>query len=177
MAAAKYNEKIFLELFKNKVRGTTLSEQKTFAFNDEKNRRLSSSVDYYFEHDNRQMLVEIDSYNMAKVLVGQYLLLNQFRDETLINPLFLVVHTYKGYEPERTIKYLEHVKDKVLQGTGMPFGVIHINTFKNWAGGDTDGFVRLFNAYPAVTSTLACISSAPYAPRTNTTPQSLRADD
>jgi hypothetical protein len=146
MAAAKDNEKIFLELFNEKVRGAMLSEQKTFAIKDEKKRKLSSSVDYYFEHNNRQILVEIDSYNMAKVLVGQYLLLNQFRDEALTNPLFLVVHTYKNYEPERTIKYLEHVKDKVLQGKGMPFGVIHINTFKSWAGGDADGLVRLFNA-------------------------------
>ena len=146
MAAAKGNEKIFLELFKSKVRGAVLSEQKTFAFKDEKKRKLSSSVDYYFEHNNRQILVEIDSYNMAKVLVGQYLLLNQFRDKSITNPLFLVVHTYKGYKPERTIKYLDHVKDKVLEGKGMPFGVIHINTFKNWAGGDTDDFVRLFNA-------------------------------
>ena len=146
MAAAKDNEKIFLEIFNSKVRGAVISEQKTFAFKDEKNRRLSSSVDYYLEHDNRQILVEIDSYNMAKVLVGQYLLLNQFREEALTNPLFLVVHTYKNYEPDRTIKYLEHVKDKVLQGGGMPFGVIHINTFKSWVGGDTDGFIQLFNA-------------------------------
>lgn len=146
MAAAKDNEKIFLNLFSQKVKGITLSEQKTFAIKDEKKRKLSSSVDYYFDHNNRQLLVEVDSYNMAKVLVGQYLLLNQFRDKTLTNPLFLVVHTYSNYEPERTIKYLEHVKDKVLQGKGMPFGVIHINTFKSWAGGDADSFIGLFNA-------------------------------
>jgi len=146
MAAAKDNEKIFLNLFSEKVSGTTLSEQKTFAIKDKKQRRLSSSVDYYFDHNNRQILVEIDSYNMAKVIVGQYLLLNQFRDKTLTNPLFLVVHTYSNYNPERTIKYLEHVKDKVLQGKGMPFGVIHINTFKGWAGGDADSFIGLFNA-------------------------------
>jgi hypothetical protein len=146
MASAKDNEKKFLELFNIKVRGAVLSEQKTFAIMDEKKRRLSSSVDYYFEHDNRQILVEIDSYNTAKVLVGQYLLINQFRDEALTNPLFLVVHTYKNYEPERTVKYLEHVKDKVLQGKGMPFGVMHINALRSWVGGDTHGFVQLFNA-------------------------------
>jgi len=145
MTAAKDNEKIFLKLFSEKVSGTTLSEQKTFAIKDEKRRKLSSSVDCYFEHDNRQILVEVDSYNMAKVLVGQYLLLNQFRDEALTNPLFLVVHTYSNYKPERTIKYLEHVKDKVLQGKGMPFGVIHINTLQDWAGGDAGSFIGLFN--------------------------------
>lgn len=146
MAAAKDNEKIFLKLFSEKVSGSTLSEQKTYTIMNEKRRKLSSSVDYYFEHNNRQILVEVDSYNMAKVLVGQYLLLNQFRDKALTNPLFLVVHTYSNYEPERTIKYLEHVKDKVLRGKGMPFGVIHINTLKNWAGGNADSFIGLFNA-------------------------------
>lgn len=145
MAAAKDNEKIFRDLFCEKVNSITLSEQKTFAIMDEKKRKLSSSVDYYFDHGNRQVLVEVDSYNMAKVLVGQYLLLNQFRNEVLTDPIFLVVHTYSNYEPERTIKYLEHVKDKVLQGKGMPFGVIHINTFKIWAGGDADSFIALFN--------------------------------
>jgi hypothetical protein len=146
MAAPKDNEKKFLDLFHSKVRGDALLEQKKFTIKDDMKRSLSCSVDYYLEHDNRQILIEIDSYNMAKVLVGQYLLLNQFHDKTLTNPLFLVVHTYKNYEPGRTIKYLAHVKDKVLKGNGMPFGAIHINTFNSWVGGDTDGFVQLFNA-------------------------------
>ncbi len=145
MAKAKDNEKVFFKLFNEKVNGLTLSGQKTYAVKDEKERKLSSSVDYYFEHNNQQILIEVDSYNMAKVVVGQYLLLNQFRDKTLTNPLFLVIHTYSNYEPERTIKYLEYVKDKVLQGKGIPFGVIHINTLKSWDGGDSASFIGLFD--------------------------------
>src|SRR6185369_15626936 len=126
MAKAKDNEKIFCELFRSKVSSVSLSsDQTTYSITDEKRRRLSSSVDYCFLHNNRKVLLEIDSYNMAKVVVGQYVLLNQFCNHRSPAPLLLVVHTYTNYEPERTLKYLEHVRSKVLGGKGIPFGVIH----------------------------------------------------
>lgn len=146
MAVAKDNEKIFTELFTEKVIGSSLMSQRKFEIRDDKDRKLSSSVDYYFEHGNRQILIEIDSYNMAKVLVGQYLLLNQFRDKSLTNPTLLIIHTYKNYNPDRTIKYFEYINKKVMNNSGIPFGVIHIDTFKNWHGGEVDDFLNLFNA-------------------------------
>jgi len=146
MAVAKDNEKIFLNLFRTKVGNHELLEQKKYTIEDKLKRRLSSSVDYYMEHEGRQMLIEVDSYNMAKVVVGQYLLLNRFRDQTLTNPVFLVVHTYSDYKPERTIKYLQHVNEEVFMGLGIPFGVIHINSLIEWAGGGVDDFIRLFDA-------------------------------
>ncbi|WP_157838888.1 hypothetical protein [Achromobacter sp. DH1f] len=145
MALAKDNEKIFTDLFGKKVRDVTLLKGTVYTIEDKKGRKLSSSVDHYFEHNGRQVLIELDSYNMAKVVVGQYLLLNQFRDKSLSNPVFLVIHAYKNYAPVRTIKYLEHVTENVIKEDSIPFGVIHIDSFKEWGGGDADAFIKLFN--------------------------------
>lgn len=146
MASAKDNEKIFIDLFGKKVRGVSLSPGKTYGITDTKGRKLSSSVDHYFEHNGRQVLIELDSYNMAKVVVGQYMLLNQFRDNSLSNPLFLIIHAYRGYAPQRTLKYLEHITENLIKEDSIPFGVVHLDSLKEWGGGDADEFIKLFNA-------------------------------
>ena len=140
MAKAKDNEKLFLQKFNEKVSEVALQEQKSYSKKDSKDRRLSSSVDYYFEVDGRQVLIEIDSYNMAKVVVGQYVLLNKLRDETLMNPIFLVIHTYKGYNPERTTKYL----DCIYEEGSIPYRAIHLNQLEEWGGGSASEFIDLF---------------------------------
>ncbi|EPI4820961.1 hypothetical protein [Vibrio alginolyticus] len=143
MAKAKDNEKVFLEHFKKKVPNVALIEQKSYSVKDSKSRRVSSSVDFYFEVDDHQVLIEIDSYNMAKVVVGQYILLNQLKDHTITNPMFLVIHTYKGYNPERTVKYLDYINE-TNQGY-FPYGVIHIEQLEKWNGGSANEFIALFN--------------------------------
>ncbi|WP_318473459.1 hypothetical protein [Photobacterium leiognathi] len=144
MAKAKDNEKAFISLFNEKVEEITLENQKFFSIKDSRSRRLSSSVDHYFEREGYQVLIEIDSYNMAKVVVGQYQLLNLLRDDSLTNPIFLIVHTYSKYNPERTIKYLEYIKDNTFSGRAIPFGVIHLDKFKEWKGGNAQQFIDLF---------------------------------
>jgi hypothetical protein len=145
MAVARDNEKIFSQNFSEKVGNVNLLDGRAFSKKDHKNRKLSSSVDHHFQLDGREILIEIDSYNMAKVVVGQYLLINILSSEKLNNPLFLVIHTYKDYKPERTIKYLEYVNTALLKETGMPFGVIHMDKFFNWQGGDAASFIKLFD--------------------------------
>lgn len=92
----------------------------------------SISVDANFTYNQKTYLVEVDSYNMAKVVVGQYVLLNELFDENKArnqkdNCVFLVVHCYKGYEVGRTEKYLQLVNDNIYLGKGVPFKVLHID--------------------------------------------------
>lgn len=46
----------------------------------DKKRNCSISVDGHFIYQKQLYLIEVDSYNMAKVVVGQYVLLNQLYD-------------------------------------------------------------------------------------------------
>lgn len=74
---------------------------------------IEISVDFHFEHKGKLYLVEIDSANEAKLLVGQYCLLNKLFDEDSYEKsdvVFVVVHYYKNYAPERTLKNLGFVK-------------------------------------------------------------------
>lgn len=93
------------------------------------------SVDQSLLYEDREYLIEIDSGNMAKLLVGQYVLLNQLHTQRQKPPFFLVVHTYKRYNPERTLTNLQLVNEQVFCGNGIPFGAIHYSSLSAWAGG------------------------------------------
>ena len=101
------------------------------------NQEVLTSVDQSFEHDGVRYLVEIDSGNVAKTLVGQYVLLNELLDrkDRAIQHFFLVVHTYNKYNPERTLRNLRLVNERLYKGDGIPFGAIHQNAVTNWSGG------------------------------------------
>lgn len=83
------------------------------------------SVGESFIHNGRQYYVEIDSANTAKLLVGQYVLLNELRSPSDTAPIFLVVHYYKTYNPMRTIKNLDLVNRRRFDGAGIEFAVLH----------------------------------------------------
>jgi len=123
------NERKFEKIFKAKSAGVDLLGKRRFVL-----REVEISVDQSFEHDGKDYLIEIDSGNMAKLLVGQYVLLNQLR--ILKKPaFFLVIHTYKNYNPMRTVYNLDLVNRELLGGSGIPFGVVHIDNLANWSGG------------------------------------------
>jgi len=83
------------------------------------------SVDESFLHNGRQYYVEIDSANIAKLLVGQYVLLNELILPADTAPFFLVVHYYKTYEPMRTVKNLHFINQRLFAGAGIEFAVLH----------------------------------------------------
>lgn len=80
--------------------------------------------------------MEIDSGNEAKLLAGQYILLNALYDKSICNNysienvVFLVIHYYKGYEPERTKKTIKKIKD--VFKTKMQYMAFHQNDIKSW---------------------------------------------
>ena len=76
------------------------------------------SVDAHFVIDDIQYLIEIDSGNEAKLLAGQYCLINDLSEDNVYNSYdknhtcFVVIHFYEKYEPSRTNKVLAFLKKK-----------------------------------------------------------------
>ena len=105
------NEKKFRELICGKFPGI-LTGKRNF---ENKNPKVSISVDDSIEKDGITILIEIDSGNMAKLIVGQFCLLSQM-PEILAKPekyYFLVVHYYDKYNPERTKNNLSFISEKL----------------------------------------------------------------
>ena len=70
-AAAGDNERVFEALFEERAPETPLMGKRRYVRGN-----VEISVDQSFTHNGTTYLVEVDSGNMAKLLVGQYLLLN-----------------------------------------------------------------------------------------------------
>lgn len=83
------------------------------------------SVDESLEIGDRLVLVEIDSGNAAKLLIGQYVLLSVFEKKPRHKVLFVVVHYYDKYNPDRTVKNLQLVAASVLAEQALPFLALH----------------------------------------------------
>jgi hypothetical protein len=92
------------------------------------------SVDESLEYRGVEYLIEVDSANMAKLLVGQYVLLNVLHTSRAKPPFFLVIHTYKNYNPSRTLHNLELVNRKLYEGNGIDFGAVHFTELSDWQG-------------------------------------------
>lgn len=89
-------------------------------------------------------MVEVDSGNMAKLLAGQYVLLNQLYTGDKKQTCFLVVHTYSQYNPERTTNNLALINSELYDGNGIAFGALHIEKLSNnWTNG-IDSFLEIF---------------------------------
>lgn len=107
------NEKDFESIFETYKLNGLLKGKKTYNNKKSGDEKVSISVDYRIVYDNKEILIEIDSGNMAKLIVGQYTLLN-ILCENPENKTFIVVHYYKDYNPIRTIKNLKFVADKLF---------------------------------------------------------------
>jgi hypothetical protein len=73
---------------------------------------LQVSVDFIWEINGVKILFEVDSYNAAKIVFGQYVLLNHTK-EYQNNCILIVIHCYKKYNIERTEKYLKFAQEKL----------------------------------------------------------------
>jgi len=137
MTKAGENERKFSLLFNAKSTGVSLLGKKRFVLDE-----VEITVDQSFEYEGNDYLVEIDSANMAKLLVGQYVLLNLLHTQKKPT-YFLIIHTYKKYNPRRTIHNLNLVNQELLGGKGIPFGAIHIESLADWCG-NMDALLKLF---------------------------------
>ncbi len=89
-------------------------------------------------NDGRRVLIEVDSENQAKLLVGQYTLINLLLpcEEEKNNSLFLVVHYYRAskskklYNRDRTLKNLNAIQHISADVDWMPFNAYNIEEFK-----------------------------------------------
>lgn len=73
---------------------------------------LEVSVDFIWKEKDLSILLEIDSYNSAKNIFGEYVLLNQVKAYRS-NFILVIIHCYKKYNTERTEKYLKFALDKL----------------------------------------------------------------
>ncbi|QHF52454.1 MULTISPECIES: hypothetical protein [unclassified Pseudomonas] len=123
------NEKKFKELMSRTLDVKLLGKRKFVCGN------VQISVDESLEHDGIEYLIEIDSANMAKLLVGQYVLLNQLHTSREKSPFFLIVHTYKKFNPQRTLRNLELINQQLYRGEGIEFGAVHFEALQAWSAG------------------------------------------
>jgi len=144
------NEKKFRRLFSAKASKTPLLGKKRYKLHD-----VEISVDDSFEYDGMDVLVEIDSGNMAKLLVGQYMLLNCLRKSDK-PAFFLIIHAYKKFSPLRTLKNLGFVNQHFLNGNGIEFGALHLNTIESWSGDLPDLFKLANDSINTSTTALSC---------------------
>jgi hypothetical protein len=73
---------------------------------------LEVSVDLIWKEKDLTILLEVDSYNSAKNIFGEYVLLNQvkaFNNKCIL----VIIHCYKNYNTERTKKYLKFAVTKL----------------------------------------------------------------
>jgi hypothetical protein len=90
------------------------------------------SVDNSIMSEEGTLLIEIDSANEAKLIVGQYVLLNQLYDGNKEDTIFLLIHYYPNYNPERSVKNLKLINDRLYNGNGIKFCVFNENSFKDF---------------------------------------------
>jgi hypothetical protein len=79
---------------------------------------IKTSVDFKLNIGDTNFLFEVDSNNVAKIIFGQYLLLNKAKNLPE-NPFLIIIHCYKGYNIERTKKHLKYAKE--VYGCFIPY--------------------------------------------------------
>lgn len=133
MAKAGENEKLFIKkMGVDKNDNPNIKGKLVFGNKKE----VNISVDGHFVHNNKLFLVEIDSGNEAKILAGQYILLNLLYKEkknlniSKNNCIFLVIHCFKNYNPKRTEKNFKLLKNKL--NISIDFMVFHQEDISNW---------------------------------------------
>ena len=89
---------------------------------------IKTSVDFSLEIKGINFLFEIDSNNAAKIIFGQYLLLNKAKKLPKI-PFLIIIHCFKNFNKSRTIKHLNLAKD--LYRCKLPFVVLTENEWIN----------------------------------------------
>lgn len=125
--------KLLLKKFKNCLGGKRSFKSKITGHNEP----VSISVDESIAlPDGKNILIEVDSGNYAKLLAGQYALINGLFKGNRNTTLFLVVHFYKTkggkeYNASRTIKNLNAIQSFNPSADWLPFGAVTFSEFSS----------------------------------------------
>lgn len=138
MSVAGQNEADFRRTFEQKFGVGSLGGKRSYRLKLPDYQRVETSVDEtILLPDGRLVLVEIDSGNMAKLLAGQYALLNGLCQEDRKTTLFLVVHYYvdrknknRPYEAHRTTKNLNAIQSFAPGTNWLPYNAINISDMR-----------------------------------------------
>jgi hypothetical protein len=130
------NEKLFCALMVEKYGDQCLSGKRRYTLSLNGFPEANISVDESIHLENKRVLIEVDSGNMAKLLAGQYALLNGMYNGKKENTLFLVVHYYRDpksrvlYSRDRTLKNLNAIQHFNSEADWMPFNALNIEEFE-----------------------------------------------
>jgi hypothetical protein len=127
MSVAGDNEKVFIDYFESKF-PNILKGKKSFKNGTYE---VSISVDNSFLYNGVEILFEIDSGNMAKLLAGQYTLLNNLCTQ-IDNKIFVVIHYFNAYNPQRTLNNFNLINNEMLLGNGMRYCAFSIESFMSF---------------------------------------------
>lgn len=131
-SVAGSNEIKFSNNFEEKFGENVLEGKRTFETPD---KNVSISVDNSLTLGNKEILIEIDSGNMAKLIVGQYVLLNELYKNRDKEILFLIIHFYKNkngkeYNPIRTERNLSLVSESIYESDAIKYKVFNQSSFE-----------------------------------------------
>ena len=148
--AAGDNEKIFRNLLIEKFGENLFSGKKRYALKLNDKEKVSISVDEsILLADGREILIEIDSGNAAKIIVGQYILLNGLYNKDREKASFVVIHfhTDKGrdYNPLRTMNSLKAAQTLTASNDWIACNALHINSLRKLVDSSSD-FTTLCSA-------------------------------
>ena len=133
------NEKLFRDFMIEKFGAQCLGGKQRYTLSLEGFPTASISVDDSILLNGRHVLIEVDSGNMAKLLAGQYALLNGMYEGDKNNSMFLVVHYYRDpksgvlYSRDRTLKNLNAIQHFNAGAEWMPFNAYNIEEFEELA--------------------------------------------
>lgn len=135
------NEKKFKAEIESFYGNQIFSGKKRFIQDD-----VEISVDQSIEFNGQTFLFEVDSGNYAKLIVGQYVLLNLLMDEELRDKsIFVVVHYYQDYNINRTIKNLKKVNESLYNGKGIKFVILTPNQLSSILNDNSKSLVGFTN--------------------------------
>lgn len=131
------NEKDFIGLLEGKFGTGCLSGKRRYTLNLDGFDQVEISVDQSLDlEDGRRLLIEIDSGNMAKLIAGQYALLNGMNEDCRDKTSFLIVHYYTDnktrvdYAPQRTLKNINAIQHFSNNKRWLKYNAIHIKQFR-----------------------------------------------
>ncbi|MPN34400.1 hypothetical protein SDC9_181893 [bioreactor metagenome] len=128
--AAGDNERNFRNVMAAKFGTSVLAGKKRYKDPIEKADSAEISVDdSILLPDGRLVLIEVDSANMAKLIAGQYALLNGLYTGDFDKTLFLTIHYFANYEASRTIKNLKFIQGLAPSRKWLPYAAFHISDF------------------------------------------------
>ena len=104
--------------------------------------KVEISTDESIITKDYNLLIEVDSGNYAKLIIGQYVLINTLIHHHKINengkkPVFIVVHyhnrnTSNPYNSFRTKKNLNHISKSIYKSKGVKFLAFNLKEFTDF---------------------------------------------